>query len=118
MKTREFGNMGEGLVEKHLILKGWKILEKNFTIRGGEIDLIAVDQGCLVFIEVKTRTSKVFGEGVEQFGFKKRKRVKKTAMHFLEKTKIRYGSMRFDFISLEKMREGKWKLKHFKNVEM
>lgn len=49
------GKYGEDLAEKYLIEKGYEIIERNFRKRYGEIDLVAIEDGFLVFIEVKTR---------------------------------------------------------------
>lgn len=55
------GKTGEDLACKYLKKHGYKIIERNFRIRGGEIDIIALDGRTLVYIEVKTRTSHKFG---------------------------------------------------------
>jgi len=55
------GRIGEQLAAKYLSGLGYKIIERNFRIRGGEIDIIALDGATLVYIEVKTRSSHQFG---------------------------------------------------------
>ena len=59
--SQAFGQSAEDMAEHMLRKKGYRILEKNFRIAGGELDLIAVDQGILVFIEVKARRGQHFG---------------------------------------------------------
>lgn len=59
------GKLGEELAAKYLTKLGYKIIEKNFRIRGGEIDIIALDGNTLVYIEVKTRSSHQFGSPEE-----------------------------------------------------
>ncbi|WP_172633858.1 YraN family protein [Caldisericum exile] len=59
------GKEGEDLATKYLISRGFKILERNFRTPFGEIDIIAVKDGKLHFIEVKTRSSENFGRGAE-----------------------------------------------------
>lgn len=54
--SREIGYIGEQAVAEFLVSNGYTILERNFTIRGGEIDIIAFKDGRLVFVEVKTRS--------------------------------------------------------------
>lgn len=61
MSKTALGKIGEGLAEKFLKNLGYKIIEHNYRIRGGEIDIIALDGNTLVYIEVKTRTSHQFG---------------------------------------------------------
>ncbi|HVF69666.1 MAG TPA: YraN family protein [Xanthomonadales bacterium] len=73
------GNAGEDIACRYLTNKGYKIITRNFRIRGGEIDIIAVDGDTLAFVEVKTRTSKQFGTGLEAIGFWKIKALIKTA---------------------------------------
>ena len=67
MRTPEqrLGELGERLAAEYVQKKGMRILEHNYRIRGGEIDLIAQDGREVVFIEVKTRASREFGRGVE-----------------------------------------------------
>lgn len=61
MSTTLYGKYGEDLACEFLKKKGYKIIERNFRIRGGEIDVIALDGKTLVYIEVKTRSSHRFG---------------------------------------------------------
>lgn len=64
-----FGQEGEVLAEEYLKRNKYKILEKNFRIRNGEVDIVAIDfsekEPILAFIEVKTRNSTVFGTPLE-----------------------------------------------------
>lgn len=54
--AKERGRQGEALVAEYLQKRGYTILARNYTVRGGEIDLIAEDDRVLAFVEVKTRT--------------------------------------------------------------
>ena len=75
-----FGKYGEDLACHFLQKQGYKILERNFRIRGGEIDIVALDGKSLVYVEVKTRTSYHFGlpeESVTPFKIKFLKRAAK-----------------------------------------
>lgn len=65
MKTTAQGKIGEDLACDYLKKQGYKIIERNFRIRGGEIDIIALDGQTLVYVEVKTRTSHQFGQPEE-----------------------------------------------------
>jgi putative endonuclease len=55
------GQEGEDRAARHLAKQGYKILERNYRTPSGEIDLIALHQGTVVFVEVKTRTSDAYG---------------------------------------------------------
>ena len=58
MKNKKTGNFGELLATLYLKLKGYEILERNFSVRGGEIDIIASKKNEISIIEVKTRRIK------------------------------------------------------------
>ncbi|MBQ4121995.1 MAG: YraN family protein [Clostridia bacterium] len=55
--ARKRGNRGENAVCRHLRLRGYRILQRNFTVKGGEIDIIATRFRYIVFVEVKTRSA-------------------------------------------------------------
>ena len=55
---RRLGARGEELAARHLIDRGYEIVDRNFRTRFGELDLIAAGEGCLVFCEVKTRVAR------------------------------------------------------------
>lgn len=65
MSTKQTGDYGEYLACQYLQKLGYKILERNFRIRGGEIDIVAQDRDDLVFIEVKTRYTHEYGDPAE-----------------------------------------------------
>lgn len=65
MATKVTGNYGEDLAIGFLKKQGFKILGRNFRIRGGEIDIVAKDKNEIVFVEVKTRYSHEFGTPAE-----------------------------------------------------
>ncbi len=63
MKTsKHIGDIGEDIAEKYLKNHGWKIITRNFSVKGGEIDLIAYRFGVLAYVEVKTRSNDLFGK--------------------------------------------------------
>ncbi|MCR4324789.1 MAG: YraN family protein [Candidatus Curtissbacteria bacterium] len=63
------GKIGEDAAVKFLQKNGYKIIEHNFRIRGGEIDIIAKDGKTLVYVEVKTRSTSAFGLPEEAVGY-------------------------------------------------
>lgn len=63
--TTQSGRRGEAIAERHYISKGYKILARNYDVRGGEIDIVAFRRGVLVFVEVKSRSSDAFGRPCE-----------------------------------------------------
>jgi putative endonuclease len=94
------GQVGEAAAASLLMNKGWRVLDRNFRSQLGEIDLVVQQAGILAFIEVKTRTSDLFGEGYEAVTVRKRQKLYRLAEHYLLAKVIRYSSLRFDVISV------------------
>ena len=94
------GRRGEVTAKKYLEKSGYKILEKNFSTKFGEIDLIATKGETLVFIEVKTRSSVKFGYPAEAVDKKKREKYFIVANEYLQKNKIVDKECRFDVIEV------------------
>jgi len=86
---------------------GYKISETNFRTREGEIDIVAVDNGTQVFIEVKTRTNRGFGSGVEQISTRKAQRLQATAQRYLAEHGLDEAEWRIDLLSVEMSRSGR-----------
>lgn len=86
MTTLTVGKYGEDLACEFLKRQGYKIIERNFRIRGGEIDIIALEGKTLVYVEVKTRSSHQFGLPEEA--------VTSAKIRFLERASKFYRSQR------------------------
>jgi len=96
---------------------GYKILERNYRIRGGEIDIVAMDKNFLVFIEVKTRISQIYGPAEEAFALAKSNRFKRGIEMFIKNNKISADDIRADLIAVDINRLKKTaKIKHFKDI--
>ncbi len=100
METKTSGNIGEVLAENFLKKKGYLVLERNFSTKIGEIDLICKDKDYIVFVEVKTRTSNRFGYPREAINFAKQQKVRKTAQIYLKKKHLYDVDCRFDCIEV------------------
>ena len=81
------GRKGEQLVEKYLKKQGCKIIKKNYRTPFGEADIIAKDGDELAFVEVKTRTSDLYGTPSEAVGREKRQRYYRIAEFYWLQTK-------------------------------
>lgn len=101
MFTKQTGNYGEDLACEFLKKQGYKILERNYRIRGGEIDIVCKDGETLVFVEVKTRFTHDFGLPEESMTFWKIKALLKTAKFYVLKSKWGDKEYRLDFISVD-----------------
>ena len=98
---REIGIEGEDLAEKALRKRGYKIVEKNYRSKFGEIDIIAEEKGCLVFVEVKRRTTGSFGDSLEAVDEKKKRHMIRSAMWYLKANKCANRKVRFDVVGID-----------------
>lgn len=94
------GRFGEDYTAERLEKRGMKLLERNFRRKGGEIDLIAEEDGTLVFIEVKTRKFGSMTEGADALDRAKKRRIISTALKFAEEHGFSEMPMRFDLSEL------------------
>lgn len=76
-QNKETGNRGETLAAEYLAKKGYKIVERNYRSKWGEVDIIAKDKNIVVFVEVKTKTTDQFGEPWEMVNRWKVEQVKR-----------------------------------------
>jgi putative endonuclease len=94
--TRDRGRLAEQVAADHLEARGYRILEKNFACRLGEIDIIAADQGELVFVEVRSRGSATSLNPIFSVDRQKQKRIIKAAEIYLQKRYRQVPPARFD----------------------
>lgn len=94
---REKGKIAEDKAEKFLKKHGYKIIERNFYCRFGEIDIIAEKEEYLVFVEVKLRKDDSFGGAAMAVDGNKQQKIKKAALYYLQKKKIE-PAVRFDVV--------------------
>ena len=78
----KFGDLGERIAKNYLIRQGYEILDTNYKTKLGEIDIVAKEDDILVFVEVKTRSSRSFGLPQESVNFKKQNRQIKSSGSF------------------------------------
>jgi len=99
-ERRTLGMWGEDQAVEYLQRQGMKILERNFTTRVGEIDIIAKDRSSLVFVEVKTRRSNAFGSPQEAVNARKQRQIVRTANWYLQNHPCGKLQPRFDVIAI------------------
>ena len=108
---------GEDMATAYLKKKGYQIVERNFRRGYGEIDIIAVKDNTLVFIEVKTRTSNKFGSPLEAITPWKLASLTKTAQFYKVLHPHFPDSMRIDAIAIYiNQQSGKEEIEHSKNI--
>jgi putative endonuclease len=91
------GESAENLAAAFLERKGLKILARNYRCRFGEIDLVALSGGSLVFVEVRARASEAFGGAAGSITAAKRRRVVAAARHYLARHRVQ-RACRFDVV--------------------
>jgi putative endonuclease len=94
------GELGERAAEKHLRSLGLKYLARNFRSEHGEIDLVFRDADCLVFIEVKTRSSEKWTRPAAAVDARKRKLLSQAALDYLKLLKYPKVKFRFDIVEV------------------
>lgn len=83
MNRRKIGTIGEDAVCAYLTARGYRIVERNFTIRGGEVDIIAENGTYLAFVEVKSRKPNSLVDGFSSVTERKRGFIIRTAAAYL-----------------------------------
>lgn len=94
------GQSGEERAALFLQEQGYEIVQKNYRHQKFEIDIIALKQNVLHFVEVKTRQHKMFGEPIEAITREKIQHIKQAANEFLHTTTIPFVGIQFDAIGI------------------
>lgn len=94
------GQRGEVVACEFLLRAGYKILEKNYRCKLGEIDMIAKHDGRIVFVEVKTKTSQKFGTPQEAVDVKKQRKLFRLAAWYLKEKKLEDYPATFEVVAV------------------
>ncbi len=113
--SRHIGAKGESLCTAYLMKIGYKILSRNWFCRWGEIDVIAGDNGKLVFVEVKTVSSGNYFTAKELFHPAKRRKIIRSINIFMMKNSYRVKFWRLDLVCITIDGSKAW-IEHYKNV--
>jgi putative endonuclease len=116
-KASKLGENGEQFVADYLTKIGYQIMSRNWRVREGELDIVARDQnGLIIFVEVKTRTSIAYGDPLESIDQKKLFRIQKLALAWLA-TNLRLGNpYRIDSAGVIISRSGEITLDYRKGI--
>lgn len=106
-KRRDLGDFGERVAVAHLESKGYRILERNFRVREGEIDIIAERGGTTVFAEVRTRRGGAMGSAAESITGTKAAHLLAAAQAYAQKRGIGDADQRIDLIGLTLAADGR-----------
>ena len=111
----EKGKIGEEKAKQYLCSLGYKIIETNWHYsKNAEIDIIAEDNGILVFVEVKTRTNLNFGHPFEAINYSKMQKIRTAIYGYLNKSAIKYKGFRLDGIAVIGFKNTE--IQHIKNL--
>lgn len=113
---KNLGNWGEKVCVHEIVKLGFNVLETNYHTRFGEIDIIANDKEEIVFIEVKTRSSDLYGSAIEAISSKKIEHLFLAAGQYLRDKNQEDIPFRFDVATLDKLSNGNWKFVLIKNA--
>ena len=116
--NKSVGSLGEEIAANYLTARGYRILERNFRCKGGEVDIIARDpvDKSLLFIEVKARRSLAYG--VPQLAVTpfKQRQISKAALTWLSKNRLHDANARFDVIAILLHTDAAHRIEHIKNA--
>lgn len=99
-RRRALGAEGEAATAREYERAGYRVLERNWRCRDGEIDLIVTGKDQIVFCEVKTRSSDAFGPPASAVTLAKQRRIRHLAMRWLDGHAEHRGRIRFDVASV------------------
>lgn len=94
------GRRGERVACRFLLRQGFDILVRRHRCRSGELDIVALEQETLVFVEVKTRSSTDFGEPWEFVDWQKQQKLRRSAEEFIADHDLGAYAYRFDIVSV------------------
>lgn len=114
MNNIEKGKKGERVARDYLIENGYQILNTNYRNKIGEIDIIALNNNILVFIEIKTRTNINYGYAYEAVNFKKQRKILNTSLVYIKEKRLDDLQLRYDII--EVYMTNKLSINHIENA--
>ncbi len=100
-ERRRFGDWGEKYARRFLEGKGYSILESNYRSKYGEIDLVAREGECLVFVEVKSRRTGAFGRPEESVTEAKQQKLVQAALEYMQVKGLEEDEWRIDVVGIE-----------------
>ena len=106
-RRQRYGRKSEVLAAWHLEKHGYRILEKNYRTKHGEIDIIARDKDTIVFVEVKARRTKRFGNPKRAVTEDKQRKISLVALQYLKFTGQLTSRARFDVVAVHPPDDGR-----------
>ena len=100
LTNKSSGAWGENLALRYLLRRGYRLVERNYRKRRGEIDLIVRNENSLVFVEVKLRRSTDFGDPLEAVTARKQATIRSLAEQYLADNQPDFDILRFDVVGI------------------
>ena len=117
MDRRTLGRLGEWAALLLLVAKGYRPRHRNWRGAGGELDLVVERRGEIVFVEVKVRSSDLFGGAVAAVDRTKQRTMTRVSSAYLSAHGLWERPCRYDIITFERAgRFGRWRLRHYRNA--
>ena len=101
MNKQDLGKLGEELAARELKKKGYRIVERNYRCRYGEIDIIGIRRDVLVFIEVRTKAGSSFGTPEESVTLQKQEKLVSSSLEYINTHTNLPENWRIDFVAVE-----------------
>lgn len=116
--NKSVGKFGEDKAAEILARNGYKILSRNYNCRFGEMDIVALEDNCLVFIEVKTRTTDRYGAPENAVNYWKKKHLELTARNYIDYKRMANFIARFDIVEVfAKYADNKFEMERFNIIK-
>ena len=112
-RSQSIGQWGEQVAADYLVSHGYRIVDRNFRTPFGEIDLIVERYGLTIFVEVKTRTTRLFGPPEVAVTVRKQQHMQSCAEHYIQENGIDHWQI--DVIAVMEI-DGKPEIIHFENA--
>lgn len=117
MNRKTLGKFGERIAAERLATEGYHIRDRNWRVAEGELDIVAEHDDVIVFVEVKTRTSKAFGNPEESVTLQKQKRIVRAALAYLDAMQLTDADWRVDMVAVECNPQGQvLRYDHYENA--
>lgn len=117
-ESYNIGKSGEDMAVQYLLDKGYSIIKRNFRVPRGEIDIIAKDNGILVFVEVKNYSYKNFYLPMYSITERKKRMIRRTAEEYLYRNDVMNNDCRFDFVFIYTDKKGEQVIELIQNAFM
>jgi putative endonuclease len=114
-QRKQTGRRGEEIAASYLTGKGYKIIDRNWHCKGGELDIVAEDGHILVFVEVRSRQGQRFGPAEESITPSKQARLIELAQTYLQEISARDQSWRIDVVAVQ-LGAGLPQINHIENA--